>query len=58
MTKISDLTKRLTADENGGSLIEYTVLLGVLLTGVILIIQTVGTWVLSKWTAVNANLPS
>jgi Flp pilus assembly pilin Flp len=58
MTKISDLTKRLTVDENGGSLIEYTVLLGVLLTGVILIIQTVGTWIVNKWTAINSNLPS
>jgi pilus assembly protein Flp/PilA len=47
---------RFKKDEDGAALIEYTVLLGILLIAVIAIIGTVGTWISSQWTALNASL--
>ncbi len=43
-------------DEDGAALIEYTVLIGILLVGVVATIGLVGTWVSGKWTALNAAL--
>jgi pilus assembly protein Flp/PilA len=48
---------QLKADEDGASLIEYTVLLGILLVAVIITIGAVGNWVNNEWTALNSNLP-
>jgi len=45
------LAKRLSADEDGAALVEYTVLLGVMLVAVISTIVLVGGWVNTKWTA-------
>jgi pilus assembly protein Flp/PilA len=45
-------------DEEGAALIEYTVLLGILLTTVILTIGLVGTWLSGEWTALAAALPA
>ena len=58
MTKVLDIAKRFIADEEGASLIEYTVLIGVMLVAVIAIINQVGVWVNGKWTALNNNLPA
>jgi len=57
MTKLQNLAKHFIADENGASLVEYTVLLGIMLVAVIGTIGTVGTWVAGQWTALNAGLP-
>jgi pilus assembly protein Flp/PilA len=51
------LLKRLQSDEEGAALIEYTVLLGILLVTVIATIGLVGTWINSKWTALQVALP-
>ena len=56
MTKLLNLTKRLTDDESGAALIEYTVLLGIMLTAVITLILSVGTWVNTRWTTLNTAL--
>ena len=45
--------RRLKSDEDGASLIEYTVLLGILLVAVIAIIGAVGAWVNAQWAALN-----
>ena len=44
-------------DEDGGALIEYTVLLAILLVAVIAIIAAVGGWINNKWSHLNASLP-
>jgi pilus assembly protein Flp/PilA len=49
---------QLKADEDGASLIEYTVLLGILLVAVIVTIGAVGNWINNEWTALNSNLPA
>jgi pilus assembly protein Flp/PilA len=54
--KLVRLMDRLASDEDGAALIEYTVLIGILLVGVIALITSVGGWVNTKWTALNTNL--
>jgi pilus assembly protein Flp/PilA len=51
MRKALQLAKKLTNDEEGAALVEYTVLLGVMLVAVISTIVLVGGWVNTKWTA-------
>jgi pilus assembly protein Flp/PilA len=43
-------------DEDGAALIEYTVLIGLMLVGVIATITLVGTWVGTQWTTLNTAL--
>ena len=50
------LLKDVTTDEEGAALIEYTVLLGILLVAVIVTIGLVGTWIKTKWTALQGQL--
>ena len=51
MQKALQLAKRLSTDEDGAALVEYTVLLGVMLVAVISTIVLVGGWVNTKWGA-------
>ena len=52
LTKI----RRLGKDEEGGALIEYTVLLAIVLVAVIALIASVGGWIGTQWTNLNAAL--
>ncbi len=56
MSKARNLVRRLGDDEEGAALIEYTVLLGILLIAVIVTIGLVGTWINTKWTALQGQL--
>ena len=56
MREAVKLIKQLKQDENGASLIEYTVLLAILLIAVIAIIGGVGGWILNKWSNLNTHL--
>ena len=56
MSRALNLVRRLSKDEDGAALIEYTVLLGILLIAVIATIGLVGTWISGRWTALNAAL--
>jgi pilus assembly protein Flp/PilA len=44
---------RCGGDEDGAALIEYTVLIGLMLVGVVATITLVGTWVGGQWTALQ-----
>jgi pilus assembly protein Flp/PilA len=57
MSQPVNLLRRLSKDEDGAALIEYTVLLGILLIAVIATIGLVGTWINNQWTNLNASLP-
>jgi pilus assembly protein Flp/PilA len=52
-----ELMKRFAEDEDGASLLEYTVLMGILLVATIATITAVGGWISNQWTALNAALP-
>jgi pilus assembly protein Flp/PilA len=56
MSKAWNVVRRLGEDEEGASLIEYTVLLGILLVAVIATIGAVGTWINGKWTTLQQQL--
>ena len=56
MSTVLNVVRRFGKDEEGASLIEYTVLLGILLVAVIVTIIAVGKWVNNKWTLLNGQL--
>ena len=56
ITKAWNQVRRVGKDEEGASLIEYTVLLAILLVAVLTTIVAVGGWVNNKWSALNAQL--
>jgi pilus assembly protein Flp/PilA len=56
MSKAWNVVRRLGKDEEGASLIEYTVLLGILLVAVIATIGAVGTWINNKWHTLQGQL--
>ena len=47
---------QISSDENGASLIEYTVLLAILLVAVIAIIAGVGAWISTTWAALSTAI--
>lgn len=53
---MKEFMKRFARDEEGASLIEYTVLIGILVVAVIATISSVGSWVNTKWTALNNGI--
>ena len=57
MKQVANLIKRLKQDEDGASLLEYTVLLALILVATIGIIASVGGWINHKWSTLNAALP-
>ena len=57
MQSVIKLLAQLKSDEDGASLIEYTVLLSILLVAVITVIIGVGGWINSQWTNLNNALP-
>jgi pilus assembly protein Flp/PilA len=57
MKQVAKLIKRLKRDEDGASLLEYTVLLALILVATIAIIAAVGGWINTKWSNLNAALP-
>ena len=56
MSKAWNLIQKLSRDEDGAALIEYTVLLGILLIAVVATIIAVGSWVNGRWTALNTAI--
>jgi len=51
MRSVPKLLRRLRDDEEGASLVEYTVLLGIMLVTAVSTIGLVGNWVNTKWVA-------
>jgi len=56
MFRVLASLQKLSRDEEGAALIEYTVLLGVLLVAVILTITAVGGWIGGRWTSLCTAL--
>ena len=55
MSKINSLAARFVRDESGASLVEYSVLIGLITAAAVTLIGTTGTTVVSKWTTLNTN---
>lgn len=56
MSKLINLFRRLSKDDSGASLIEYSILIGLITVAVILIISGVGDWVVSQWSGLSSSL--
>ena len=56
MSSIIKFLNRLRSDENGASLIEYTVLLAILITAVIAVIAGVGKWISTEWASLSTSI--
>ena len=55
---IKSAALRLWTDESGASLLEYSVLVGLITAGVVGTILTVSGWVGNKWTTLYGTLNS
>jgi pilus assembly protein Flp/PilA len=53
---LSTLAARLVRDEDGGEVLEYALIAGLIIVGAIVIITSVGTKVLARWTSLNASM--
>ncbi len=54
--KAKALVKRFVADERGASLLEYSILIGIITALVVGTIGFVGDWVGGQWIALNNSL--
>ena len=57
MMKLKTLMTNLRKDESGAAMVEYTILLGILAAAVVATVILVGSWLSTKWTALEALLP-
>ncbi len=56
MKAMKNLLAKLVKDEQGGEVLEYALIAGLIVTAAIAIIGQVGTKVLAKWTSLNNSL--
>ena len=56
MGSLKKLVQRAITDEQGGEVIEYALVLGLIVVLSIAMIGSVGTKVLGKWTSVNNKM--
>ncbi len=53
---MKNLLKKLVKDEQGGEVLEYALIAGLIVVAAIAVITTVGEKVLAKWNKVDAGL--
>jgi pilus assembly protein Flp/PilA len=56
MSKIRKLIVRFVRDEQGGEVLEYALIAGLIVVAAIAIIGAVGTKVLARWTSLNSSM--
>ena len=56
MTKVYAMLKTLARDEQGGEVLEYALIAGLIVVAAIAVITSVGTKVLAKWNSVNNQM--
>ena len=50
------LLKKLVMDEQGGEVLEYALIAGLIVVAAIAVIGSIGTKVLARWTSLNSGL--
>ena len=50
------LLKKLVRDENGGEVLEYALITGLIVVAAIAVITTVGGKVLARWNSINSSM--
>jgi pilus assembly protein Flp/PilA len=56
MKTIKELLAKLVKDEQGGEVLEYALVAGLIVVAAIAVISSVGTKVLGRWTSLNASM--
>jgi pilus assembly protein Flp/PilA len=56
IARVKSFAERLSHDEAGVTMLEYTILIGIITVAVIASVAYAGTWVSGKWTALTAKL--
>ena len=56
MQNIKNLAAKLVRDEQGGEVLEYALIAGLIVVAAIAIIGSVGTKVLARWTSLNTSM--
>lgn len=56
MTKAKNLLVKLIRDEQGGEVLEYALIAGLIVVAAIAIIGAVGTKVLARWKSLNSSM--
>ena len=56
MSRFVAFVTKIRSDEDGASLIEYTVLLAILLVAVIAVIAGVGQWISTQWASLSTAI--
>lgn len=56
LKKITSIMQSFARDESGASLLEYTILLGIVTAVSVALIANVGAWVTQRWTALVTAL--
>jgi pilus assembly protein Flp/PilA len=56
MRSVKTFAERFSLDEDGVTMLEYTILIGIITIAVIGSVAFAGTWVAGKWTALTAAL--
>lgn len=55
-SRIKETAVRLWKDERGASLLEYSILIGLITAGVVTTVIAVGAWAGDQWTSLRTNL--
>jgi len=53
---MKNLLAKLVRDEQGGEVLEYALIAGLIVVASIAVISTIGTKVLARWTSLNSSM--
>jgi pilus assembly protein Flp/PilA len=56
MAQFTKLVKRLVRDEQGGEVLEYALIAGLIVVAAIAVITSVGGKVVARWTSMDSSL--
>ncbi len=56
MKKISNMLVKVVKDEQGGEVLEYALIAGLIVVAAIAVIGSVGTKVLARWGSLNSSM--
>ena len=56
MQSIKNLAAKLIKDEQGGEVLEYALIAGLIVVAAIAVIGSVGTKVLARWNSLNSSM--
>jgi len=56
MANLKSFFRTVARDEQGGEVLEYALIAGLIVVGAIVVIRGVGIKVLARWTSLNASM--